>query len=544
MPYPLFHPDRRGDLPALLSPEEFDRELGDEGDFVEHKRGVAQRGIQETAVAFSNASGGVIVIGVEPNGTLVGVSQPGERAREVHQALRDTANPGRYDVHELLVGDHTLLIVSIARRHDGFAQTSGGALLIRRGASNTALVGADLSRFLQQRTFERFEMTPTLAPWEQAEPSLLARLAEAFSLDVDGDRVDRWLEAGYVVRHGGQLMLTVAGALLLLPDPAAVCGRAYIDIRRYGIDDPDPDKTWQVRGPVDHQVRAATETVVDELGSVSAIVGTDRIEMPKVPVRVIREAVANAVAHRTYEHAGAAVRIELRPSQVSIVSPGNLPEPVTLENIRHQQSARNDRLLSALRRLGLAEDLGMGIDRMEDDMAAELLARPEFDDDGSFFSVTLQLGGAVTARERAWIRTLIQDGRLDDRSALVVVAVAREGAITNGDVRTLLAVDSVEARSMLQSLVTQGILVRQGERGGAEYLLARDIGVPARIRHTDAELDEIALTMAAELPLTNAGFRERTGLDRQEALRVLRRLVERGELIQRGERRGTRYERS
>ena len=70
---------------------------------------------------------------------------------------------------------------------------------------------------------------------------------------------------------------------------------------------------------------------------------------------------------------------------------------MTLENIRHQQSARNDRLLSALRRLGLAEDLGKGIDRMEDDMAAELLARPEFDDDGSFFSVTLQLGGAVTA---------------------------------------------------------------------------------------------------------------------------------------------------
>lgn len=155
-----------------------------------------------------------------------------------------------------------------------------------------------------------------------------------------------------------------------------------------------------------------------------------------------------------------------------------------------------------------------------------------------------QLGAAVTARERAWIRTLIQDGRLDNRSAPVVVAVAREGAVTNGDVRTLLAVDSVEARSMLQSLVSQGILVRQGERGGAEYLLARDIGVPARIRHTDAELDEIALTLATELPLTNAALRERTGLDRQEALRVLRRLVERGELIQRGERRGTRYERS
>ena len=97
-------------------------------------------------------------------------------------------------------------------------------------------------------------------------------------------------------------------------------------------------------------------------------------------------------------------------------------------------------------------------------------------------------------------------------------SVAREGAVTNGDVRTLLAVDSVEARSMLQSLVSQGILVRQGERGGSEYLLARDIGVPARIRHTDAELDEIALTMATDRPLTNAGLRaEPVSIDKKRS---------------------------
>ena len=207
--------------------------------------------------------------------------------------MRDTANPGRYDVHELLVGEATVLVVSIARRHEGFAQTSGGAVLTRRGASNTALVGADLPRFLQQRTFERFEVTPTVAPWEQAEPSLVARLVEAFTWDVDGDLADRCLEAGYVVDEGRRLMLTVAGALLLLPDPADVCGRAYIDIRRYGADDPDPDKTWQIRGPADQQVEQQRETVVDELGSVNAIVGTDRIEMPRSPAASIREAVAN-----------------------------------------------------------------------------------------------------------------------------------------------------------------------------------------------------------------------------------------------------------
>jgi hypothetical protein len=137
--------------------------------------------------------------------------------------------------------------------------------------------------------------------------------------------------------------------------------------------------------------------------------------------------------------------------------------------------------------MGLAEDLGKGIDRIEDDMAAELLQPPEFEDDGSFFTVRLRLGGAVTPRERAWVRTLIQDGRLDARAAVVVIAVARQGSISNSDVRSLLEVDSVQARAVLQGLVTEGVLIRQGERGGSQYLIAPDLGVPARIRHTDAE---------------------------------------------------------
>ena len=333
-------------------------------------------------------------------------------------------------------------------------------------------------------------------------------------------------------------MLTVAGSLLLLSDPAIVGGRPYIDIRRYSGDEPDPDKLWEVRGPIDHQVEQATADLLGELGAISAIVGVQRIEMPKLPPRVIREAIANAVAHRSYEHAGTATRVEIQPTQLTITSPGGLPEPVTVENIRFQQAARNDRLLGALRRLGLAEDLGKGIDRMEDDMAAELLQPPEFEDDGSFFAVRLRLGGAVTPRERAWVRGLIHDGRLDARAAVVVVAIAREGSIGNSEVRALLEVDSVEARSILQTLVAEGVLVQQGEHGGAQYLIAPDLGVPARIRHTDSELEAIALTLAQQGPVTNSLLRQHTGLDRQEARAVLRRLVDRGDLVQRGEKQG------
>lgn len=87
-----------------------------------------------------------------------------------------------------------------------------------------------------------------------------------------------------------------------------------------------------------------------------------------------------------------------------------------------------------------------------------------------------------------------------------------------------------------------GILIQLGERGGAEYRVGSSVSVPARIRHTDAELDQVALELAAQAPLTNAILRKETGLDAAQARKVLKRLVDRGDVVQRGSRRGTRYE--
>ena len=66
----------------------------------------------------------------------------------------------------------------------------------------------------------------------------------------------------------------------------------------------------------------ATQFVFDELGVDLVILGLRRHELPCVPLRVLREVLANAVAHRSYELRGAAVRVEMRPDRIEIASPG------------------------------------------------------------------------------------------------------------------------------------------------------------------------------------------------------------------------------
>jgi hypothetical protein len=82
------------------------------------------------------------------------------------------------------------------------------------------------------------------------------------------------------------------------------------------------------------------------------------------------------------------------------------------------------------------------------------------------------------------------------------------------------------------------VLVRRGQRGGARYELAPEIGIPTNIRNTDAELHQMALQLVRTGTVTNARLRAETGIDRQ----LLRCLVDAGKLVQRGSKRGTRYE--
>lgn len=525
----------------VMTAREFSAAFRGEGEFVEFKEGVSASRTHDAVVAFSNADGGVVLYGVRDDGTIVGVTDVGEKERHIHEAIASVANPGRYDIHEVQVDGKSVIALSVHRRREGFAQTPGGVVKIRRGASNPALMGTDLSRFMARRAFESFETTPTDIALDAADGDLLQAVADAYRWPNDDDIAARLVESGLALRDGGEAVLSMAGALHLLDDPTQIGVRAFVDLRRFDDESPEPNRTWRVGGSVAEQIERATASILDELGSTSVVLGVQRVDMPKLPPAVLREAIANAVAHRSYENAGSAVRVEIRPDRVSIVSPGRLPEPVTVENLRVQQAARNEAVLDVLRRLGLAEDLGLGIDRMQDGMQAEMLQPPEFEEDDASFTVTLPLGGAVTPRERAWVRNLIDRGQLDSRSAPVLVHAAREGTVTNSDVRGLLGVDSVVARTILQSLVAAGVVEQQGERGGAQYVIAAGLGVPARIRHSDEELDELVLGLARRGPVTNAMVREETGLDRVDALSVLQRLVRSGVLAQEGTRRGTKY---
>jgi ATP-dependent DNA helicase RecG len=523
-------------MSAGLFASEFPRE----NEYIEFKAGVGRDAIHRTVTAFSNTDGGVLILGVTDRGEIAGRSLTGSVETDITHAILGIHNPGRYWLYELDVEGKTVIVVSVAKREQGFAQTSDGQLVVRKGAHSVPLVGGELVTFLSSRSLSKFEMTPTDVPLSSADGTLLNDVGSAFRWS-DGPTPDSLAAEKLVTQEGGETRLTVAGALTLLADPSASLGKTYIEILRFRDESVNYDRRLELKGPVQRQVVEATEFIMNELGADLIVSGIRRHELPKLPEVAVREAVANAVAHRSYEEVGRSVRIELRPGRVVIESPGGLPEPVTELNIRDTQSARNISVIKVLRRLKLAEDSGRGIDVMQDSMAEALLDPPVIRDLDHSVQVTLPVQGAISPQERAWILEVERRGSIAPRDRLLLIHAARGESLTNEGARQLLGCDSRDARRALQRLKDAGFLVQIGERGGAHYLLSEGIDAPAAFRLPPSALRDLVLSLAEGAPLTNASVRAATGLERAEALRLLDSLVSEGRLIRHGERRGTRY---
>lgn len=529
-------------IPESLSSAEFDRLIDREGDHIELKAGLGVDRLQEALVAFSNTEGGTVLVGVRDDHSLAGKKLDGGAESKIHAAAMNARDVGRYRIYQVRVDATNIIKIDVSRREEGFAQTSSGRVLVRRGAHNVALFGAELARFITERSLRRFEVTDTGLGLGAAVAEHVTELREAYGWGAGGDDdlVSRLQERDLLTRDEN---LTFAGSLFLT-DPRASLGqpKAVVEVRRYPEGTDEYDRREEFGGPAHRQVSAATGFIADELGQDVVITGVFRHEIPRVPMVVLREAIANAVAHRSYELQGTAVVVELRADRVVVTSPGGLPEPVTVENLRQAQAARNPCIIDVLRRFRLAEDAGQGIDVMQDSMAEALLDPPEFVDDGHAVTVTLPLRSPITPRERAWVADLERRGEITPPDRLLLVHAARGQRLTNAVARDILGVDSFGAREGLQRLRDASLLRQHGRRGGATYTIVDDLAPPAAFRLDPEQLDDLVVAEAARRPISNERVRELTGLDRSAALAMLRRLVREGRLRRTGARRGTRYE--
>ena len=525
--------------------EDFAAEFPSESRYVEWKSGSSGAAIQKAIVAFSNADGGVLILGVDDQGKPTGKPYNEELERKLWEIVNQIESPGRIDLSGLRVGSVEVTVVSVERRRQGVAQTSDGTAVIRKGKQNLPLRGTALVELMSQRVRENFDAS--LSSWSLADtdPDLLSRLCEAFEIDRgtnDRATADALEERGLVVRQGGKDMLTKAGALFLVPAAPDEFGKCFVEVFRFQQGATEHDRRAVFGGTPAQQVDDATAWIDEELGFDLVVVELERHELRRLPFRALREAIANAVAHRDYQLSGSAVEVRMTPHEVVVTSPGGFVAPVNSDNLRNAHAARNRRVINALRAFGLAEDAGRGIGIILAEMAADLRSEPTFaEQPPGHVTVRLPIESPVSPEERAWIREQETQSRLLPGDRRVLIEAARGKELTNTSVRSLLNVDSTAARRSLQRLRNVGFLEQNGERGGARYRISPGLRRPVGLKLSRSEIRSVILEMAAARAITNSMVRNEMGLSRNETVTLLRDLVADGLLKRQGSKRGSQY---
>lgn len=289
---------------------------------------------------------------------------------------------------------------------------------------------------------------------------------------------DLLLALGCAKRDNGQLRPTVAGIVLF--GSAMALRRCFPMMRidyirvpgRKWVENPDHRfDTLEIRAALFAAIRRATNTVRDELiQSFSLPEGAlAREDEPTLPLRVIREAIVNAVMHRSYRIHGAiqiiryANRLEIRNPGHSIKAEEQLGEPGS--------ETRNPCIAAVLHEVNIAETKGSGIRAMRELMLAQDLLPPTFESSRrpDQFVATFLFHHFLGPEDLAWLRNLTCEP-ISDEESRALVFVRELGAIDNAAYRAINRTDTLNASGHLRRLRDLELLEMKGAGSRSYYV--------------------------------------------------------------------------
>jgi len=485
-----------------MTAEEILRQLNtlDEHHQLEAKRGSdIDRSFLESVCAFSNEpdlGGGWILLGAEkdegslfPAYTAVGVPDPDALSQKISSQCASVFNVRvRPQVRTEEVNGKPILVVHVPEAPTAdkpvFFEKQGlpkGAYR-RIGSTDQQCTEDDLLVFYGQRTGATYDasLVPG-ATLDDLDPDAVEAYRRARRRVNEAAEELSWeddelLEAlGAARRDKDVLRPTVAGVLLfgsrkalrrLFPmmrvDYIRVPGKDWVE---------DPDErftTTDMRGPLIQLVQRVQDAVVDDLPRGFVLPeGEVQAETPRLSSRVLREAIVNAVMHRSYG-VHSPVQVIRYANRIEVINPGfslkaeeRLGEPGS--------ETRNPTIAAVFHETNLAETKGSGIRTMRRLMKGTGFAPPTFESDrgGNRFVARLLLHHFLSSDDLAWLSTF-DALRLNDAQRRALVVLRELGAIDNSVYRQTNGVDTLAASQDLRRLREHGLIDKKG-KGSATY---------------------------------------------------------------------------
>ena len=516
--------------------------------------------LAKDCVAFANARGGHIFIGIEddselpPSGQSILESLPGKVQLRLSQITINTSvltavvtasNGGQY------------IDLTVQPSISTIAGTTDGKYYIRIGDSSTPLHPDQLLRLLNDKPAYSWETKVTRVSRYDYDP---AKFSQFISDIKNSQRVSSFVKEKsddeivdyYILADGDYL--TNLGVLWIgrRNDRAKLKYAPAIQFLKFDERGEKVNKmVWDDYSLNPKElIERVWSNIPDWKEGIEVSDGIFRDFIPNYGERTVRELVTNAIVHRPYTTAGD-IFINLYPDRMEIHNPGGFPVGVTPKNILHESRRRNEHLCKVAYDLLLMEKEGSGYDVVYEDLLAngKPAPVPEERDDRVVVTVSKLIAKPEIVR---LIKTVSEQYILTRKEKIAFGLIAQNQSLSALQFSKLLDLKGANpTRGWLDRLVDNGIILSQGKTRGTEYFVNPEIIRSANFSkspslktiepHRLRELLYEDLKVYPGSSISEISNRIGSEISRYKIREQLKTLIEQGRVISTGVRAATKY---
>ena len=501
----------------------------------------------DAVVAFANTNGGNLYLGIEDNGSVTGLNEQHKDITQLAAYIANRTVPPVSVKAEILDSEQPVLLIQVPKSRSIVAASNGKIQRRRLKADgtpeNVPMYPYEISTRLSELSLLDFSAQPVpgarytdIDPLERERlrKIILAYNGEKNLLELSDEELDKALQ--FVVTTADQLVPTYTGLLLLgkaekIREYMPTAESAFIMMR--GTDVTTNESFFL---PLLAAIEKITDFISARNTSEEMEMGMFRISIPEFDPRAVREAVVNAFVHRDYTQLGR-VLVKLDADGLSVSNPGGFIEGVTYQNILTvEPHGRNPVLADALKRIGLAERSGRGVDRI---FEGSLLYGRDLPDYSESTSRTVKLFIPRGVPDKRLVALISEEQKrtgspLPLNSLLVLNVLKNNHRMSLADMSHECTIPESKLKTTLERLTESGLIDAMGSGRGRAYVLsAKAYTDPIQhVRQTDIDAvryKELVMTLARRKEyITRRDVIELLHVSPSQAYRQLKKLVDEG----------------
>lgn len=387
-----------------LSSTELQRLLfADEDHFLDIKgKDIQPSKLQETFVAFANADGGELYVGLEDkkyNGNRLRPFASKEEGNSILAVLLEQTAPAveNVSIEFLQVPDGGWILHLSIPKSPKVHYTSGGDCYVRLNAGKVKIKGERVTSLAYSKGSAPYERVAvdSVHLQEILDSPVLANYMQRVQTSLEPER---FLRKQRLLTERRTKQIPNVGCVLLFDEEpqASIETRCAIKVYRLRTTEAEykrehlAEMPATINGPVETLILNAIAKVAELVQGASYYEGS-RLVALKYPAEAIKEVLVNAVIHRDYS-LNDDVHVRIFDNRIEISSPGKLPGYVTLDNLYDERFSRNPNLVRMLHNLPdpLNHDIGEGLDTVRNELKKAGLVAPAFEQRGNAFVVTIR----------------------------------------------------------------------------------------------------------------------------------------------------------